>query len=272
MDDRAFYEHREDTTRNDHPQYALASTVATDAELAAHVAAGDPHTGYRKESDTAWVTQGDLTSGYRLGYSGTSAPGSPTEGDQWYDTTNNLRYWYDGAGWYLEGEQVLSYTALGSANATISSGTLPVVTNGFALRVAFRIQITSGTAINSSLQVNGDTGASYTSQVNYDNGTVGTTLNAASAGATSIFLGSCSSNSANRWSLGEYRCLDYLGSGYKTFVGTSNDPRDITAWTLFRVSGHWGSTSAITSLSLTSASSTFVTGSSLTVYARSTKG
>jgi hypothetical protein len=58
----AHWAHMQDTHLNVHPQYALATDV--EADLADHVAAADPHTGYRLES--ALITQSDINSAYRL--------------------------------------------------------------------------------------------------------------------------------------------------------------------------------------------------------------
>lgn len=51
------------------------------------------------ETELVNLLPANLTSGYRLPFAGTSAPGSPTEGDEWYDTTNDRLNKYDGTQW-----------------------------------------------------------------------------------------------------------------------------------------------------------------------------
>jgi len=45
------------------------------------------------------VTQAKVASGYRFTFTGTSAPSSPSEGDLWYDTTNDDLLAYHGTQW-----------------------------------------------------------------------------------------------------------------------------------------------------------------------------
>lgn len=47
----------------------------------------------------AQVTQAKLAAGYRLTYAGASAPGSPDEGDVWYETDTDKLWAYNGTSW-----------------------------------------------------------------------------------------------------------------------------------------------------------------------------
>lgn len=163
-------------------------------------------------------------------------------------------------------ERVIAHTVLGSANATISSGTLATVTNGWMLRICYRAQLTSGTGINVGARFNGDSGSNYVRQ--YIAGIDTAVSGDAEAAATSFLFGTVGNESASRWSTGTLEIPDYLGSGHKVGIAQTFNPGNLTTTPLLAVIGaHWASTSAITSVSITAASSTFVTGSSLTILA-----
>lgn len=164
-------------------------------------------------------------------------------------------------------ERVISHTVLGSANAAISSGTLATVTNGWKLRAVARVQLTSGTGVSAGMRFNSDSGSNYVRQYVFANNA---TVTADEVAATTEFIFmSASSSSASRWQTGEVEVFDYLGSGHKAGFGKGWDQRamDAASALLLFTGFNWASTSAITSVSLHAASSTFVSGSSLTILA-----
>lgn len=163
------------------------------------------------------------------------------------------------------GEVTIARTILGGAASSISSGTLPTLSNAWALKFFVRCQNSGGTAQSVLLRFNGDTGSNYTRQ--YTLGLDTTTSSDAEATTTSLNVGTCGNESANRWANVEGVVLDYLGSGHKTVISRCFDPRNLTAPLLIHVGGLWASTSAITSVSVVSGANNFVTGSSLTVMA-----
>ena len=186
---------------------------------------------------------------------------------------NGLRQWYDGSGWYLEGEQVLARTVLGSSGATISSGTLPVIPNGWTLRLEIKAQHASTTGRNVAIQFNGDTGANYWRQFLFANDTTVTADATATVNETSIAVGSTGNESTSRFGYSVVEVQDYLGSAHKLVLSRSIDPRNISTPLLLFTGALWASTSAITSVLVRDpAAGNFATGSTLTVYARSTKG
>lgn len=186
---------------------------------------------------------------------------------------NGLRQWYDGSGWYLEGEQLLARTVLGSGATSVSSGTLPVVPNAGSLRIEWKAQHASTTGRNVSLRFNSDSGANYWRQYLFANDATITADATATVNETAIAIGSVGNESSNRWSFGIAEVNDYRSAHHKSVMARSTDPRAISAPLLLHIIGLWASTSAITSVSIVEpAGGNFATGSTLSVFARSTKG
>lgn len=79
------------------------------------------------------ITQAKLASGYRAIYVGTSAPGSPTEGDEWHDTTNDVRNVYNGSAWLTITPQA---AAVATEQTTTSTSYADLSTSGPAVTVA----------------------------------------------------------------------------------------------------------------------------------------
>ncbi len=85
-----------------------------------------------------------------------SAPGSPTEGDLWFDTTANVMKVYDGAAWVAASSSVngtaqrVNYTATAGQttfNATYDVGFVDVYLNGIKLIETTDFTATNGTSI-----------------------------------------------------------------------------------------------------------------------------
>lgn len=128
-----------------HGDRAYADSLATDYEAAGAVATHSADTtsvhgiadtsalvltGDSRLSDTRTPTDGSVTqakvaSGYGLTYSGTSAPSSPTEGDVWYDSDDDVLYVYDGSAWQAQGVGALiSYTPTVRQNGSSKTKTV----------------------------------------------------------------------------------------------------------------------------------------------------
>lgn len=103
----------------------------------------------------AAVGQAQLAAGYRLTYSGTSAPSSPSEGDHWYDTTNDILNIYTGTVWVtVTPKAALVATAQTTTNVAYvdlatSGPAVTILTNTKALvTVACAMNDTSNADVN----------------------------------------------------------------------------------------------------------------------------
>ncbi len=183
---------------------------------------------------------------------------------------NMLRFFHDGTGWHLEGEQCIAAVTLGSNGATLDSGTLPVIPNANELRVEIRCQHATLAGETVLFRVNADSGNNYSRQSMFGFDT--TISTSEETGVSNFSLMGASNNSANRWSIATVRIPDYRGSGHKSMLSMNYDPRSLTTMVFAQCGGVWASTAAITSVLATVNSGNLVTGSSIRVYARSTKG
>jgi hypothetical protein len=243
----AFYRHVEDTHLDVHPQYRLESVLIGDADI--------------NTSRRFTIHAANLAALVAL---------TPSAGTEGWAASEDLWLYYTGSTWKLKGEQVIARTVLTGGPASSLTCTLPTIPNGSRLRVQFRARHASTTSVNVNLQMNGDTGANYVYSVNYDHDTVGTGENSPVIGTTSIVIGSCGNESADRWADGEFAIFDYLGtSNRKGGYGIATDPRAATDYTYFRTAGYWGVNSAVTSLRVFAGSGSFTIGTAVTVYGTS---
>lgn len=187
-------------------------------------------------------------------------------------TTPFLRYFYSGSAWYLEGEQIIARTVLGSANATIDSGTLPVISNGLDLRIVIEAGASSGAGRDFNLRFNSDAAANYFRNFMFSNNSISTA--GGNVGANALQVGTGGNESANRFGVADVRVMSYLSARHKLAHALAFDPRSLTvasALTYFG-GGVWGSTAAITSVQVVNLTDNWVTGSTITVYANSSLG
>lgn len=96
--------------------------MANDSVGAAEIIAGA--VGAAEVADGV-LTQAKMSAGYRLTFAGPNAPGSPSEGDQWYETDTDRVWIYNGSSWTLIGGKVpfcdlTQSSAQAFANATSS--------------------------------------------------------------------------------------------------------------------------------------------------------
>jgi hypothetical protein len=147
----------------------------------------------------------------------------------------------------------IATTTLGSAQATVTFSTISGAYTDLVL-----IAETDQTASSISLiRFNGDTGSNYSSTIISGTGsTVGSSI---TTNATSVNFTQTSAN----LQLTLANIMNYSNTTtYKTFLLRRND----TAGSLGASVGLWRSTSAITSIDLISNASTFLAGSTFTLY------
>ncbi len=179
-------------------------------------------------------------------------------GDQISDNLNHL---------YERIERVVARTVLGGAASSISSGTLPAVSNGWRLRVVVEARHATTTSQNVLLRLNGDSGTNYWRQYLYGSDTSVVADAPASVAETSIAFGSMGNEHSSSWSVSEAVIDAYLASRYKTVRTNGFDPRNVTAPLLLFGGAQWRSTAAVTSVSVHAGSGNFAGGSALTVLA-----
>lgn len=179
---------------------------------------------------------------------------------EWGDALNgNDQYFYERI------ERVISHTVLSLAGTTIASGTLPTVPNGWQLRIAVRARHASTTGQDGLLRFNGDAGLNYARQAVYSTDTTPAALEQTAVNGIGVV--NCGNESVNRWSIGNYVVLDYLGSGHKAVLGSYYNPANLATQLVAAVAGLWLSTAAISSVSVTANTGNLAAGSSLTVLA-----
>ena len=89
------------------------------------------------------ITQAMLASGYRATYSGTSAPSSPSAGDLWFDSANNLVNLYNGSVWITLGPQAAT-VATSQTRASATYGDLTTVGPSVTLLTGTKVWVTLG--------------------------------------------------------------------------------------------------------------------------------
>jgi hypothetical protein len=188
--------------------------------------------------------------------------GSPTSGDSvpvaWFQQVHDN---------FECGEYGIARTVLGGAASSISSGTLPTVSNAYAFKILARTQNSAGTVRAINLRFNSDSSSVYTYQyvAGSDTSVTGDATNTA---GSVIQVGDNGNESASRWSFTEILVMDPLGSGHKSVLFRTHYPGNLTSTVRYwEGGGVWASTSAITSVQLHTSSDNFVTGSSLVVIA-----
>jgi len=148
----------------------------------------------------------------------------------------------------------ITTTTLSSAQASV---TFSSISGSYTdLVIVFSGSITTGfDAIN--MQFNSDTGTNYSRTVVAGNGSSATSFRDSNMSAMQIgIMGTGQSNST--WNV-----MNYSNSTtFKTVISRGN----ASANSVRANAGLWRSTSAITSVTLAAASSTFTTGSTFTIY------
>lgn len=162
-----------------------------------------------------------------------------------------------GGGWEL----IERYTGNGSTGTKTFSAVPQTYSN---LKIVFYGRSSaSSIAENVQLQFNGDTGANYDWQAVSGNGS--TAGAAQSIGGTNIFLGDVAGATATTGAVGIGdaiipRYADTIFDKSCTGTGQSKFGTSGTSFRARTVGGHWRSTSAITSLTVSLSAGNFVTG------------
>lgn len=160
----------------------------------------------------------------------------------------------------------ISEQILGSTAASVTFSSIPNTYRNLILTVFATVTVKSNQAV--TVQFNGDTGT------NYDWGTWAfgsSTGNSSGLAATALTVGNIpdvSSNANSAWYL-RLAIDNYAGTtAWKNIMGSSSR-RDSANLFIDSVGGFWESTSAISSLTINVAASTFAAGSIFTLYAES---
>jgi hypothetical protein len=148
----------------------------------------------------------------------------------------------------------IATTTLGSAASSYTFSSIPSTYTDLVL--IFNGAITTGfDAI--AVTVNGDTGTNYSRTVLSGNGSAASSFN--SANATSMQIGIMGTENSNTI----FNIQNYSNTTtYKTFLSRANSSANVTRANV----GLWRSTSAINRIDLTAASSTFIAGTTFTLY------
>ena len=153
----------------------------------------------------------------------------------------------------------IATTTLGSASATITFSSIA----GTYTDLRLVITALQGSGNNIALRFNSDSGANYSRTRLIGNGTSATSTQA--TGDTEIDLNR-EGLSATAPSLYEIDIFSYAGSTYKTLLATANEDRNGSG-SVMRVVGLWSSTSAISTILITSLSAdTMGVGTTATLY------
>jgi hypothetical protein len=121
------------------------------------------------------------------------------------------------------------------------------------------LKITSGGATNNRLSFNNDTGANYSNTILYGTGTTAGSYRSSNLTGGSII----DDVTSTEFSATIHHIMNYANTTtYKTTVGRSSPVGSSVQSNV----GMWRNTNAITSITLTAGSSTFVVGSTLSLY------
>jgi hypothetical protein len=95
-----------------------------------------------------------FSTGLRATFAGTSAPGSPTAGDHWYDTTNNLVNVYNGTVWVTLTPQAATVATSESTSST-SYGNLTTAGPAVTLLTGTKVLVTIGAGLGNNTSGDG---------------------------------------------------------------------------------------------------------------------
>ena len=103
-----------------------------------------------------YITQAMLSTVYRMTYTGTGAPGTPSSGDHWFDSTNNVLKMYDGTQWIcitpVTASVATSQTTASTSYADLATvgPSLSILTGTQAL-VTLTCQMSNGTTLDGAV-------------------------------------------------------------------------------------------------------------------------
>lgn len=150
----------------------------------------------------------------------------------------------------------LATQTLGSAAASVTFSSISQAYTDLILIASTKI--TSGGATNDRIQFNGDTGSNYSTTVLYGTGSAAGSYRLSNN--TSILIDDVTSTNFN---VTEIHIQNYSNTTTNKSVILRSSPPDSSVQAN---AGLWRSTSAITSLTILAGASTFVAGSTFTIY------
>jgi hypothetical protein len=154
----------------------------------------------------------------------------------------------------------IATTTLGSANSVISFGSIG---SGYTdLRLVFVATSTSATP-SIPITFNSDTGANYSFTYLYGNGS--SAASGANTSQNNIYAAIGSGLSSTIPTMITLDIFSYAGSTFKTCLLEGSFDKNGSG-TTERFVGLWRSTSAINTITLTTSTSTFATGTTATLY------
>jgi hypothetical protein len=159
-------------------------------------------------------------------------------------------------------EVAIATTTLGSAAASITFNSISSAYTDLRVVFVLRGSQASGN-MNFRLTFNGDTATNYSDTWVY--GTGGAAGSMRDTGLAYINAGFMAAASSSIFGLWTADVFSYKGSTFKTSLITSNYDLNGNG-EVDNIVGLWRSTSAITSLTLTSSTSTFAAGTTATLY------
>lgn len=162
---------------------------------------------------------------------------------------------------------LISSQVLGSSASTVTFSSIPQSYTDLVLLYSGRVSPNANVEASINLRFNGDTASNYSSSLFSGNGS--TTAFSLDSNQTNayIFYGLTADNStANTFGNGEIYIPNYTSSSNKSFSSFGVAETNATAARIGNTSLLWRNTAAITSISLTPFSGSFVTNSSFYLY------
>ena len=163
-------------------------------------------------------------------------------------------------------ESIATVTVGSGGSATVTFSSIPATYTHLQLRGFHRTSNTSGTNWFALLRFNSDSGSNYTYHGLRGDGSTAISYAAASQTFTLAIDAGDDANTALGWGAGVVDILDYTNTNkYKTIRALTGFDENGSGFAEL-VSGLWTSTSAVSTITLTPGSGTFLQNSSFALY------
>ena len=160
----------------------------------------------------------------------------------------------------------IATTTLGADAATITFSSISSAYTDLRLVIVARTDRATTGNDTVFLRFNSDTGTNYSYTTLSGNGTTAASSNGTSANTMNVGLATRNSNTSGIFALSTVDIFSYGGSTYKTTLCTASADLNGSG-DVYRTVGLWRSTSAITSITLSLASTfKYLTGTTATLY------